>query len=56
MKLYELQAVAKRLGDFAFISRARRVESNTIETTFDRDESYFFNMTRYCKNRSHSDT
>jgi len=46
MKLYELQAVAKRLGDFTFISRTRRVENNTIEITFDRDESYFFNMTR----------
>ena len=46
MKLYELQAVAKRLSDFTFISRARRVENNTIEITFDRDNSYFFNMTR----------
>ncbi|SFV57426.1 Fibronectin/fibrinogen-binding protein [hydrothermal vent metagenome] len=46
MKLYELQAVAKRLNDFKFISRARRVENNTIEITFDRDASYFFNMTR----------
>ena len=46
MKLYELQAVASRLSDFAFISRARRVENNTIEITFDRDKSYFFNMTR----------
>ncbi|MDM5272354.1 NFACT RNA binding domain-containing protein [Sulfurovum sp. zt1-1] len=46
MKLYELQAIAKRLNDFSFISRARRVEDNTIELVFDKNESYFFNMTR----------
>ncbi|WP_295419422.1 NFACT RNA binding domain-containing protein [Sulfurovum sp.] len=46
MKLYELQAVAKRLNDFTFISRARRIEDNTIEITFDKKNSYFFNMTR----------
>ncbi len=46
MKLYELQAIAKRLNDFTFISRARRVEDNTIELTFDKHQSYFFNMTR----------
>ncbi|DAB39796.1 MAG TPA: hypothetical protein CFH81_06080 [Sulfurovum sp. UBA12169] len=46
MKLYELKAIAKRLNDFAFISRARRIEDNTIELTFDKNESYFFNLTR----------
>jgi len=46
MKLYELQAIAKRLNDFTFISRARRIEDNTIEIMFDKKESYFFNMTR----------
>jgi len=46
MKLYELQAIAKRLNTFTFISRARRVEDNTIEIMFDKSQSYFFNMTR----------
>jgi len=46
MKLYELKAIAKRLNDFAFISRARRIEDNTLELVFDKSESYFFNMTR----------
>ena len=46
MKLYELQAIANRLNDFSFISRARRVEDNTIEIVFDKNESYFFTMTR----------
>ena len=46
MKLYELQAIAKRLNDFTFISRARRTEDNTLEIMFDKSQSYFFNMTR----------
>lgn len=46
MKLYELKAIAKRLGDFTFISRARRIGDNTIEIMFDKSQSYFFNMTR----------
>ena len=46
MKLTELQAIAKRLNDFTFISRARRIEDNTIEIIFDKKHSYFFNMTR----------
>jgi predicted ribosome quality control (RQC) complex YloA/Tae2 family protein len=46
MKLYELKAIAKRLNDFTFISRARRIEDNTLEIMFDKSESYFFNMTR----------
>jgi len=46
MKLYELQAIADRLNHFTFISRARRIEDNTLEIMFDKSESYFFNMTR----------
>ena len=46
LKLYELKAIAKRLNNFSFISRARRVEDNTLELMFDKSESYFFNMTR----------
>ena len=46
MKRYELQALASRLKDFRFISRARRIEDNTIELVFDKSESYFFSMTR----------
>jgi len=46
MKLYELQAIAQHLSNFTFISRARRIEDNTIELTFDKHQSYFFNMTR----------
>ena len=36
MKIYELKAIAKRLNDFSFISRARRVEDNTLELVFDK--------------------
>jgi len=46
MKLYELQTIADRLSTFTFISRARRIEDNTIEITFDKHNSYFFHMTR----------
>lgn len=46
MKLYELKAIAKRLNTFTFISRARRIENNTLEIMFDKAQSYFFNMTR----------
>ncbi|MEY3090336.1 MAG: hypothetical protein RL113_652 [Pseudomonadota bacterium] len=46
MKLYELKAIAHHLNTFTFISRARRIEDNTIEITFDKNQSYFFNMTR----------
>jgi len=46
MKLYELKAISKRLNEFTFISRARRIEDNTIELVFDKNDSYFFNMTR----------
>ncbi|RLA70810.1 MAG: hypothetical protein DRG30_08950 [Epsilonproteobacteria bacterium] len=46
MKLYELQAIAERLMNFTFVSRARRIEDNTIELTLDKNQSYLFNMTR----------
>lgn len=46
MKIQTLQAIAKRLETFAFISRARRVENNTIELSFDKTHTYFFNLTR----------
>jgi len=46
MKLYELQAIANRLNNFTFISRARRIEDNTLEIMFDKSKSYFFNLTR----------
>ncbi len=46
MKHYELQAIAQHLKKFTYISRARRIEDNTIELSFDRDNSYFFHMTR----------
>lgn len=46
MKLYELRAITKRLNNFSFISRARRIEDNTLELVFDKSDSYFFNMTR----------
>jgi len=46
MKLYEIIAVVERLKEFKFINRARRVDNNTIELNFDKDNSYFFNMTR----------
>jgi predicted ribosome quality control (RQC) complex YloA/Tae2 family protein len=46
MKLYQLKAIAKHLSEFSFISRARRVEDNTLELVFDKNSSYFFNMTR----------
>ncbi len=46
MKYYELKAIVDRLKEFKYITKARRVEDNTIELIFDRDSSYFFNMTR----------
>jgi len=46
MKLYELKAIADRLNNFSYISRARRIEDNTIELVFDKNNSYFFTMTR----------
>jgi predicted ribosome quality control (RQC) complex YloA/Tae2 family protein len=46
MKLQELKAISKRFNKFSFISRARRIEDNTLEIMFDKSQSYFFNMTR----------
>ncbi|MEA3419624.1 MAG: NFACT RNA binding domain-containing protein [Campylobacterota bacterium] len=46
MKLYELRAVAEHLSHFDFIRNAKRVDDNTIELIFDKENSYFFNMTR----------
>ena len=46
MKYYELKTICHHLQNFTYISRARRVENNTIELTFDRNHSYFFHMTR----------
>jgi predicted ribosome quality control (RQC) complex YloA/Tae2 family protein len=56
MKYYELEEIVKYLKRFTYISRARRVEDNTIELSFGRDDSIFFNMRRggsfIYKNRS----
>jgi len=46
MKHYELVKIAEYFSQFTFITRARRVENNTIEISFNKDKSYFFNMTR----------
>jgi len=46
MKQNELKAITEHLNRFNYINRARRVENNTIELSFDRDNSYFFHMTR----------
>ncbi len=46
MKRYILYAITERLKDFTFISRARRIEDNTIEIMFEKYQSYFFNLTR----------
>ncbi|SFV56106.1 Fibronectin/fibrinogen-binding protein [hydrothermal vent metagenome] len=46
MKQYELKNITEYLKKFTYISRARRVENNTIEVSFDRDNSLFFHMTR----------
>ena len=46
MKHYELQLIAQHFSSFNFISRARRIENNTIELSFNKEHTYFFNMTR----------
>ena len=46
MKQYELKTITEYLKKFNYISRARRVENNTIELSFDRNNSLFFHMTR----------
>ena len=46
IKFSELSAILTHLKHYTYISRARRVENNTIELSFDRNNSYFFHMTR----------
>jgi len=47
MKHYALAAIVEHLKQFDFITKARRIEDNTIELNFNRaKKSYFFNMTR----------
>jgi len=46
IKISELSAILAHLKQYTYISRARRVENNTIEISFDRNHSYFFHMTR----------
>ena len=46
INFFELISIAKHFSTFKFISRVRRVKNNTIEISFDRENSYFFNMTR----------
>jgi len=46
MKLYQLRAISSHLSSFVFIREARRVDDNTIELIVDKENSYFFNMTR----------
>ena len=46
MKFHELQTIAQRLSTFRFVTRARRIENNTIELSFDKEHTYFFTMTR----------
>ena len=46
MTIYELQRVASHLKQYSYISRARRIENNTLELVFDRENSYFFHMQR----------
>ncbi len=46
MKLYEIKEIRKYLKKFDFIKFARRVENNTIEINFNKDNSIFFDLTR----------
>jgi predicted ribosome quality control (RQC) complex YloA/Tae2 family protein len=46
IKYFELTKIAEHLSKFTFIRRARRVENNTIELSFNKEDSYFFNMNR----------
>ncbi len=46
MKFFELESIKERFKSFKLISRARRVEDNTIELSFDNGYSYFFDMRR----------
>lgn len=47
MKHHQLSAIVEHLKEYDFITKARRIEDNTIELNFNRGKSsYFFNMTR----------
>jgi len=46
IKYFELTKITDHLSNFTFISRARRVENNTIELSFSKEHTYFFNMSR----------
>jgi len=46
VKRYQLKAIAEHLALFKHIKEARRVDDNTIEIIFDKENSYFFDMTR----------
>jgi len=47
MKHYELVSIVQHLQSFDFITKARRIEDNTLELNVNRSsKSYFFNMTR----------
>ncbi|CAA6810015.1 MAG: Fibronectin/fibrinogen-binding protein [uncultured Sulfurovum sp.] len=46
MQYFELLETSQFFSTFTFISRARRIENNTIELSFNKEHSYFFNMTR----------
>ena len=46
IKYFELIQIKNHLSNFTFISRARRIENNTIELSFTKEHTYFFNMSR----------
>jgi len=46
IKYFELVKIKDHLSTFTFISRARRIENNTIELSFSKEHTYFFNMSR----------
>ncbi len=46
IKYFELVKIIECFSDFSFISRARRIENNTIELSFTKEQTYFFNMSR----------
>jgi predicted ribosome quality control (RQC) complex YloA/Tae2 family protein len=46
IKYFELIKIKDHLSNFTFISRARRIENNTIELSFNKEQTYFFNMSR----------
>ena len=46
MRLDELEAVAQRITQYDYITRARRIQNNTIEISFGKEVCYLFDMTR----------